>query len=191
METSLETQSFPVAIANGFIQDGETSIVMQCHDRIFQNVTLLNTAGEKKFTVESKGAASWSWRRTVKDASGRPVFDLRKIFGYVVRNRWVVESPSDGREVCTLRHSSSKQRQALNVVVRNEEDKGNEVMVEVRPKDQGALTTLVFIEGAPVAEIQMAEVNPSINERNRSVWRARVAGGVDLALVSTDILLCI
>jgi hypothetical protein len=184
MDTNLETQSFPVAIANGFIEKEETSIVMQCHDRVFHRVTLLDEAGEKLFTAESKGIASWSWRRTVKDASGSHLFDLRKTVGYIRRSKWVVESPS-GQEICSLRHISLRQRQALDVVFRNEDDKGNEMVVEVRPKDQGALTTLVNIKGAPVAEIQMTEVNFSLNGRDRSVWKARVAGGVDLTLVST------
>jgi hypothetical protein len=163
---------------------------MQCHDRVFKRITVLNEAGEKLFTAGSKGMASLSWRRTVKDASGSPLFDLRKIFGYAIKNKWAVESPSD-REICSLRHISFRQRQALDVVVRNEDDKGNEVMVEVRPKDQSALTTLVNINGAPVAEIQMTEVNTSLHGLDRSVWRARVAGGVDVALVSTNVLLYI
>src|SRR6266536_4070324 len=141
MDTSLETQSFPVAIADGFIQKGETRIVMQCHDRIFQRVTVLDEGGEKLFTAESRGMASWSWRRTVKDVSVSPLFDLRRIVGYSIKNNWAVESPS-GRKICSLRQISFRQRQALDVVVRNEDDKGNEVMVEVRPKDQSALTTL-------------------------------------------------
>jgi hypothetical protein len=188
MKTSLETQLFPVAIANGFVKKGETSIVMQCHDATFQRVTVLDEAGGKLFTIESKGMASWSWRRTIRDTSDSPIFDLRKIFVYGIRNKWVVESPS-GREVCSLRHISFRQRQALDAFVRNECDKGNEVKVEVRPKDQGALTTLVNIKGATVAEIQMTGVNYGLNSLDRSVWEARVASGVDPALVSTNFLI--
>jgi LURP-one-related len=190
MDTSLETPSFPVAIADGFIEKEETSIVMQCHDRVFQRVTVLDEAGEKLFTAASKGIASWSWRRTVKDASGSPLYDLRKTVGNAIRSRWVVEGLS-GQEICSLRHVSFRRRQALDVVFRNDNDKGNEKMVEVRPKDQGALTTLVNIKGALVAEIQMTEVNTSLNGLDRSVWRARVASKVDLALVSTNVLLYI
>ena len=189
MDTSLETPSFSVAIADGFISKGETSIVMQCHDRVFKRVTVLEEGGEKLFTAESKGVASMSWRRTVKDASGSPLFELRKVAGYTFKTKWVVESP-DGREICSVRQSSFKQRLALDVVVQNEDDKDNEVMVEVRPKDQNALTTLINVEGASIAEIQMTGVNTSLNGLDRSVWRARVAGGVDRALVSTSCLLC-
>jgi hypothetical protein len=59
-------------------------------------------------------------------------------------------------------------------------------MVEVRPKDQKAITTLVNIGGTMVAEIQLTEVNDTVKLRgDRTDWKARVAGGVDLAFVST------
>jgi hypothetical protein len=160
---------------------------MQCHDGVFERVTVLNEAGETLFTVESKGIASLSWRRTVKDASGTPLFDLRKVnfYGFYIRSKWVVE-------LCSMKHVTFEKRQAVDVIVRNKEDNGNEVAVEVRPKDQKAITTLVNIGGATVAEIQLTEVNDTVKlYGDRSDWKARVAGGVDLALVSTDIMLYI
>lgn len=187
MDTILGTPSSPFAITDGFAEKGETRITMHCHDRIFQKVTVLNEVGETLFTTESKGMASWSFRRTIKDASGSPIFDLRKILDNPIRYKWVVESPS-GDEMCCVRHISFRHRHALDVVVKNEKDKDKEVVMEVRPKDQGALTTLVNIGGIPAVEIQMTEVNLS-QGRDRSVWRARIAGGVDLALVSISILL--
>jgi hypothetical protein len=48
---------------------------------------VLDEAGEKLFTIESKGMASWSWRRTIRDTSGSPLFDLRKIFVYGISNK--------------------------------------------------------------------------------------------------------
>jgi hypothetical protein len=191
MDTNLETLSFPVTISDGPHGKGETSITVRCHDRLFESVTVLDEAGQKLFTVESPGMRSWSWRRTVKDASGSPIFDLRH-FGYGMKNKWAVETPS-GREICSLKHVThmNKERSALDMVVRNEADKGTEVMVEVRPKDRSALTTLVNIEGSHVAEIQNLESNDVANLQglDRSVWKGRVAGGVDLTLVSTNALL--
>jgi len=176
MDSILETPYQPIAISDCIINKGETGLIMQCHDRVFGKVTILDEAGERLFTVESKGMASWSWRRTVKDAAGNHIFDLRKIIVYGVRNKWVVDSPS-GREICSLRHISFIHRHAIDAVVLNEADKGNEVVVEVRPRDQGALTTMVYLNGCPLAEIQMTEVNYRHNGRDRSVWRARVAVG--------------
>jgi hypothetical protein len=190
MDTTLEVQSSPIAITDGFIKKGETSIIMQCHDRVFSRVTVLDEAGSTPFKVESKGMASLSWRRTVKDASGTPIFDLRRVnlYGFYIRSKWVVERPS-GRELCSMKHVTFEKRQALDVVVRNEEDNGNEVMVEVRPKDRKAITTQVNVGGAAVAEIQLTEVNDTVKLRgDRSDWKARVAGGVDLALVSISVV---
>lgn len=174
-----------------FLVDEETTITVECHDRVFQSVTVLDEAGQTIYTAEGKGMGSWSWRRTVKDASGRPLFDLRH-FGYGMKNKWAVESP-DGRKICSLQHVTymNKERSALDAVVRNEAAKGEEVAVEVRPMDRGALRTMVSIEDAPVAEIRILEANDVVNLQglNRSVWQARVAGGVDIALVSTNVLL--
>jgi len=190
MDMILQTPSIPVAISDDGIGKGETALTMQCHDRTFHNITVLGEAGEKIFTVESKGSGSLSWRRTVKDTSGNHLFDLRHI-AYTMKNKWVVESPS-GREICTLRHPSSlsKERSAFDMVVLNEADKGSEVKVEVRPNDRSAITTTVNIDGSAVAEIRILESNDVVNlkDKDRSVWRARVAGGVDRALVSTNML---
>lgn len=188
MEAILEPPAFPVAIADGFIQTGETRIIMQCHDRVFNDVDVRDESDELLFTVESKGVVSFSWRRIVKDATGTPLFHFRKFFNYGVNRRWVVENPG-GHEVCSLRHVSLfRKPHAVDVVVCNEADNGKETIVEVRPKDQAGLTVLVNIRGALVAEIQMTEVNLS-RKRDRSVWKARIAGGVDLALVSANVLL--
>jgi hypothetical protein len=110
-----------------------------------------------------------------------------------MKNKWTVETPS-GREICSAKDVThmNKERSALDVVVRNEVDKGNEVMTEVRPKDRSAITTLVNIEGALVAEIQNVESNDVVNLQGleRRVWKARVASGVDLVLVGVIELPC-
>ncbi|TVY16132.1 hypothetical protein LARI1_G006241 [Lachnellula arida] len=191
MEAILQPPSIPVAISEETIGKGETSLAMHCHDRTFQNTTVLGEAGEKVFTVESKGSGSLSWRRTVKDASGAHIFDLRH-FGYAFKNKWAVESPSS-REIGTLRmvKALGREHSAFDMVVLNEADKGNEVNVEIRPNDRSALMTRVNIDGSPVAEIRVLESNDVVNlrDKDRSVWEARLAGGVDRALVLA-IMLC-
>ncbi|PCG96275.1 Hypothetical protein PENO1_030990 [Penicillium occitanis (nom. inval.)] len=191
METILEPQPYSIAIADGFIQAGETTIIMQCHDRIFKDVEVRDQSNDILFTVDSPGIKSISWRRTVKDATGAPLFDLRKFFNYGVNRKWGVEDPS-GRELCSLRHVATfRQFKALDVTVLNKADGGKETVVNVRPKDQVGMTLQVKIRGAIVAEIQMTEANHSRTNftEDRSVWRARIAGGVDLALI-VAIMLC-
>lgn len=64
--------------------------------------------------------------------------------------------------------------------------KEKEIVASLKPVDSSGLTTLVQMEGETVAEVRMVESNLKENGRDRSVWKARVAEGVDLALVSTS-----
>lgn len=188
MDASLEPLSSPLSIVSGYSLKEETCITVRCHDRVFKSVTVVDDAGRTLFTVESKGASSLSWRRTVLDSYGHHIFDLRH-FGYAMKNKWAVESP-EGEEICSLKHATylNKERSALDAIVKNVADEGKEVMLEMRPKDHSAITTMVTVHGAPVAEIVNTEANDviSLNGRDRSVWKARVAKGLDLALVGTS-----
>lgn len=191
MDTTLESQSLPITLPGGFIVKEEASIIMQCHDRIFKSITVLGETGEKLFTVESKGLGSLTWRRTVRDISGDQIFDLLHL-GFAMKNKWVVESPGGGNEIASLKHVKflGKARSALDVVIRTaENDNGKEKIVEVRPNDRSAITTMVNIDGAHVAVIQIVESNDVVNLEgfNRSIWKARVASGVDLALVGPNV----
>lgn len=100
-----------------------------------------------------------------------------------MRHKWIVENPG-GQQICSIRHVSMLNRLILDMVVKNESSKGDEAMVRIRPLDQGRITTLVEIEGKTAAEIRIMENNLHSNGRDRSVWKARIAGGVDLELVS-------
>jgi hypothetical protein len=53
---------------------------------------------------------------------------------------------------------------------------------------EGGVTTLVYVGDETVAEIRVVEENDVVDLRgkDRSVWKARVAGGVDIAVVSID-----
>jgi LURP-one-related len=165
---------------------------MQCHDRVFKSVTILSSAGDTIYTVSSKGAASFSWRRTVVDSTGEQVFDLRHL-GYAMKNKWVVEDPK-GREICTLHHvnakdeksSQNKERSDLDMIVKGEE---GDVKVEMRQVDRAGNMTLLYVGDETVAEIRVVEENDVVDlkGKNRSVWEANVAGGMDLALVSTGV----
>ncbi|TVY45743.1 hypothetical protein LSUB1_G000407 [Lachnellula subtilissima] len=131
MNVLLQPPSVPVAIFEDTISKGETSLTMYCHDRTFDKITVLGEANEKLFTVDSKGSGVLSWRRTVKDASGVHIFDIRH-FGYAFSNKWVVESPS-GREVATLRmvKALGREHSAFDMAVLNEADEGYEVQIKI------------------------------------------------------------
>jgi hypothetical protein len=184
MDTPLINQATPVTMSGDFTTKEATKLTMLCHDRLFKSVTIFSGIGEKLFTVDSKGMGSFTWRRTLRDTSGNAILDLRHL-GWAMKNKWVVESPT-GEEWCSLKHTESmgKERSALDIFVGNN---GKETFVEVRPNDRSALTTMVNIEGRPVAAIQLVESNDVVNLEglNRSTWEARTASGVDLTLVSS------
>jgi hypothetical protein len=197
MDPILVPPAKPVAITDGFIQKEPRTVVMQCHDRYFKSIDVVDQSGEPIFTVESdfihevkhswNSPKNWftfggnvSWRRTVKDAAtGSHLFDFRK-----VNRHWELHSPN-GLEVCIMRRASFRDFFALDLTVKNELDKGNEEVIEVRAKDKSGLTVLVTIGQQTAATIHLAETNITtrFNEKDRTVWRAEVAEGVDLGLV--------
>jgi hypothetical protein len=132
---------------------------------------------------------SWSWRRQVKDTSGSPIFDLRH-HGSAMKNLWTVESPS-GLHMAELKHVSSKRRSDLDMVVVNSKSEGDDVVLQVRQKDESAITTHVFFNETCIAELQLQESNDisDLSKVDRSSWKVRIAGGVDPAIVSTLIFL--
>lgn len=187
MEVAISPPETPVALTEGYVQSKETTIVMQCHDRTFRDVEVFDESGQALFTVSSPPVfGSYSWRRIIKDATGTPVFHLRRNakVSRIFECKWVVEDP-DGREICYMHHPFLSDSRMVDVHIKNKEEQDKETIVGVRPKDQAGLTTFVNVEDALVAEIFMVEVNKQLGY-DRSVWKARVASGVDLCLVSTQ-----
>ena len=72
-----------------------------------------------------------------------------------MKNKWTITRPS-GRELCSARHVShlGVERAALHILTINKATDGEEVRVEVQPKDRSALT-VVGIRGIDVAEIRV------------------------------------
>jgi hypothetical protein len=198
MDTSETSSQKPLTLLPGFTRKEVANITIYCHDPLFKSVDILDDAsGEPLFTVQSKGAASLSWRRTVFSADGTKLFDLRH-FGYAMKNDWAVEDPN-GKRICSLKHVSGKaarNRSNLDAVVHGEssaDDVGN--TVEIRPKDRGALTTVVLYQGKELATILNTEANDvqSLEKKglDRTVWKAKVNAGVDISLVSFGLLACL
>jgi hypothetical protein len=188
----------PLTLLPGFTRKEVANITIYCHDALFKTVDILDDAsGEPLFKVESKGASSLSWRRTILSSNGTKLFDLRH-FGYAMKNDWAVEDPT-GKRICSLKHVSGKaarNRSNLDAVVHGEstaDDVGN--TVEIRPKDRGALSTVVLYQGQELAKILNTEANDvqSLEKKglDRTVWKAKVNAGVDISLVSFESLTCL
>ncbi|KAH6872383.1 hypothetical protein BKA58DRAFT_410499 [Alternaria rosae] len=164
MAAILEFCSLPFEISDAPITNERTRIYVRCHDRLFSNVTL-------------------SWRRQVKDTSGVPVFDPRH-HGSAMKNFWTVESP-DGQRTAELKHVSSGRRSDLGRVVPTGKDKEDDVVLQVRQKDQSAITTRVFSKDICIAELLLQESNDisNLSQVDRSSWKVRIAGVVDPAVI--------
>jgi len=190
-DTVLQPPRRPVAIYKEYLNTQETSLAVYCHDRVFKRVTAVDSTGAIAFTTESKGIGSFSWRRSIKSASGTHLFDLRHPGVSPLPTRWTVESPRDDGELCLFKRSQVLQKSAFDAAVhQNVAGEGEEVQFEVLPKDKSAITTQVRCGGAVVAEIVQREANDKyrLGDLDRSVWSARVAAGMDLSLAS-DLLL--
>lgn len=194
--TDLKTPPNPVSISEPSFTKAETSMTLRCQDNLFRKCTVIGEAGETLFTIESPGWSSYSWRRAVRDASGRQIFELRRycLLG-VLATAWRIEGP-DGEDLGTVSHNKTllnPERSSLNMSLRNtaaDDDKNNKkAVVEIRQVDMMAKKTLVKMDGITVADIIALENNDwtsFVTGEVRSVWKSRVAEGVDLKIVSFD-----
>ncbi|KAI4868912.1 hypothetical protein F4820DRAFT_444557 [Hypoxylon rubiginosum] len=169
METSLQTPNPPVNMLSGYVSQHQTTFTVCCHDSTFKNVTASDSAGNPLFRVEGSAfGTSWSWRR---------------------KNGWVVESP-DGGQLCSLQHKAqvTRDHSAVDVTVRTEA--GEDVLAVMRPNGHAAITVTVSVGDTIIATVHKVEDNsPGMRgDRERSVWEARVAAGVDLSFIMVMVL---
>ncbi|KAL1296715.1 hypothetical protein AAFC00_000188 [Neodothiora populina] len=128
------------------------------------------------------------------DASGQKIFELRHM-GYALKNDWAVEDPN-GVRLCSLKHPSilARNRGDLDATVhQNVGDAGSkDVSVQIRPRDQAALTTIITCGDSKFATVHQLENNDiaSIDTKpvDRTVWRAQITAGTDLSFVLIAVL---
>lgn len=176
-----------------YVTSRETSLTIQCHDRMFSKVTALDEDGRTLFRVEGTtlntalGAIFWTWRRRLVDNAGNHVCDLRHKRFDVCYN-WAVED-AQGRRISTLVHSAFLKRGPNSIKVTVHTTAGEEVPIMMLPQDRSALTVAIKIGESTIAIVSKVASNPSIfrDKRDRTVWKATVAAGVDLSLVSSHI----
>jgi hypothetical protein len=190
MTAVLESCSLPFKISDIPIASEEISLFVKCHDRMFSKVTVVDDKDRELFVGGGPGPMkSWSWRRQVKDTSGVPIFDLRH-HRAGMKNLWTVEN-SDGHLVADLKHVSGGRRSDLDMVVANGQGEENDIVLQIRQKDQSGITTQVLFKNACIAQLQLQESNDisDLSQVDRSSWKVRIAGGVDPAVVNSPILI--
>ncbi|KAI1377694.1 hypothetical protein F4677DRAFT_45302 [Hypoxylon crocopeplum] len=191
MDTPLFPPNPPLIMLGGHMSQHETELIIRCHDRIFRKVSASDHSGQALFRVEgARFGTSWSWRRKVFDSvTDKHLFDVRHE-NFDIKNKWVVETP-DALQLCSLVHKAqlTSNHSSINVTVRTEA--GEQVLVVMRQVDRSALTVIISIGDTTIATIQKTEDNDItfLGNKDRSVWKARVAAGVDLKLIMA-IALC-
>ncbi|KAF7517003.1 hypothetical protein PCG10_001663 [Penicillium crustosum] len=177
MDADLQPPPSPVYLTEGYTTENESVIWVRVHDRHLQDITIARDDGEKLFSVEGPGGySSMTLRRPLKDASGRPVFDLRRKMG------WTVEDAS-GSKIAELCHKKffTSQHTAIDGKILS-----SGALVEMRPRDAMGITNYVNIDNVTIAEISAHSNNIKkrfVRDRDITVFRVRVAQGVDLTLV--------
>ena len=184
MASVLESPPVPVSFGSGYIVKGESTLEIQCHDRFFRDAVVIDENGDKIFALEAKDPfTSWSVRRTLRDAMGRPVLDLRHYKSKM--KQWVVEDPQ-GRELCTIKDGvlTSRKFTAAHALVPTD---SGQVNVSMRSFDHAGTKTVFEVEGAPIAEMLLTENNDTSflhkHGLDRTLWKLRVAPGIDMALI--------
>lgn len=182
MDAELRAPTPPVCLTEGHMTEQEDVLWVRCHDRHLQKTTIAGNDGEKLFYVEGPGGyRSMTLRRPLKDGLGRPVFDLRR-YAADPKMRWFVEDPS-GQKIAELSHKKffTSEHTAIDATILS-----SGVVVEMRPRDAMGSTNYVSIGNVTIAEISLHTNNVPkrfVRDRDLSVFRVRVAKGVDLSLV--------
>jgi hypothetical protein len=112
---------------------------------MFSKVTVVDDEDRELFIGGGPGPMeSWSWRRQVKDTSGVAILDLRH-HGAAMKNLWTVEDP-DGHLMADLKHVSGGRRSDLDMVVASGKGEEDDIVLQIRQKDQSGITTQVFLK---------------------------------------------
>ncbi|KAJ5306904.1 hypothetical protein PENANT_c003G08551 [Penicillium antarcticum] len=178
MDAQLQAPPAPVFLSEGYTTEQESVMWVRVHDQHLQNIDIINNDGERLFSVEGPGGySSMTLRRPLKDASGQPVFDLRRKLG------WHAEDP-DGNKIAEIAHKKffTSKHTAVDAKIL-----GSGAVVEMRPRDAMGLTNYFNIGNSTIAEISFHLNNIKerfVRDRDISVFRVRVAEGVDLGLVT-------
>jgi uncharacterized protein YxjI len=187
MSSNLAALKQPVAIRPEHICSQPTVLRVRQHclswslgDFTVTDTTSVEDSATPKtlFTVDGK-IASWTQRRAVRDASGLPIYDMRrKNMGAT----WYAELPGGSEPMVTLAPRRNNLKDKLDVYVHGEE----EVLLEVRGLDVWKKKTEVYLGDLLVMEVELVNLlSAYVPFFKDNQWNVRVAQGMDASLVSS------
>lgn len=133
---------------------------------------------------------SWSQRRFFRDASGLPLFELRRKPAGVT---WFVDIPggNSNQPLATLAPRWNMLKDKCDVYIANAAAGGEEAMLAVRGQDIWKRWTYVYADDnndAMVMRVKLADMKAVYLPGKLISWEMEVAEGMDLSLVSAIML---
>lgn len=183
-DTTLHTPTANISCNSGYISTGERTVTFQCHDKQFRDAVVLDESGNTLFKFHAKGTfSSWSVRRSLMGADEKHILDVRHYKSGL--HEWIAEDPQ-GKQLCLVKDAAGKIT-SLQAQVTAEDVIGGHVEVSAQSSDHAGTNTIFKVGDGVVAEMRLMENNDMsfLNWRrlDRSVWKIRIAGGVDLAMI--------
>lgn len=171
----------PIAIRPDCIANASTTILVKQKIGWSQGDFIAQRADGTTILTSNGKVLSNSARKDFQDASGLPLFSLRRAWFSLTRHYWL-EIPG-GQEVLTVKQKWSFGKIKLDFTVRNAMSDGQEVVLEVRGVDMLNSITEVSYSGKKLASIQRKMDPHAMSYKFLPEYKIDVAEGVDTALV--------
>ncbi|KAL8919441.1 MAG: hypothetical protein Q9172_004983 [Xanthocarpia lactea] len=179
----------PIAIRPDCVVNEPTTITVQQKPGWTQGDFIAQRADGS--TILSSNGKLWSKsaRKEFQDASGLPLFSLRRAWLSLARHYWLELPGGGGQEILTVRQRWSFGKIKLDFTLHNaaSPDQEEEKVLELRGADMLNEITEVSCDGSNVASIRRKMDPPSY--KYLPEYEVGVASGMDTALVSVMVVI--
>jgi hypothetical protein len=184
----LSQPAVPISCDSGYVSKTNSTITFRCHDKHFRDAVACDENGNTWFKLGADSLwTSWSLRRTLRSAADdKHILDVRHHNSKY--KEWVAEDPQ-GRRLCLVKDSVSKVGKAtsMQAQVVAKEVVGDHIIVDMQSSDRAGTKTVFRVGEVAIAEMNIVENNDlsflGTRGLDRSVWKIRLAAGVDIALI--------
>lgn len=178
---ALNASKQPIAIRPDCITNERTTILVKQKAAWSHGDFIAQKADGTPILTSSGKVLSNSARKEFQDASGLPLFSLRRAWFSLTRHYWL-EIPG-GQEVLSIRQRWWFGKVKFDCMIRNALSHGQEVVFEVRGADMLNTKTDVLYDGKKLASIQRKMDHHTMSYKFLPEYEVDVAGGADTALV--------